>query len=399
MQDKRRHTRYTLKVMEVEGKIMFASEVKIIDISIGGISLKANRRLNIGSEYLLKLNDKKKAISLKSTVVWSSLNESRKSPSGELIPIYTVGLKFNNISVEKITELLEFIEGHKKEEVSVTEGQRLNVRFHVNDPGKAILNFPARYKVKTISLGGMLIECVRDFEVDSRIPMELSLHDDKPIKFVGRVASCKVIDSGGQKQYDIGIEFLDLTDKDREVLTTFVEYCNIMETGNEADTTANKTVATLIDPKLRKEYDTRPVPGVRPEMETAKVVVRYADGKLIKGYTHDFLPTRPSFHVRPIEFEPTDKGVEVSVKELKAVFFVKDFTGNRAYYERKEFTAGQQLSGRKVEVTFADGEVIVGSVLGYDPRRLGFFVTPADPQSNNLRVFVISTAVSKFRYL
>jgi hypothetical protein len=78
---------------------------------------------------------------------------------------------------------------------------------------------------------------------------------------------------------------------------------------------------------------------------------------------------------------------------------VKDFTGNRAYYERKEFTAGQQLSGRKVEVTFADGEVIVGSVLGYDPRRLGFFVTPADPQSNNLRVFVISTAVSKFRYL
>jgi len=235
MQGKRRNKRYTLKIAEVEGKMMFASEVKIIDISIDGISVKANRQFNIGSEYLLKLDDKKKVISLKGTVVWSSLGESMKGPGGGLVPIYTVGMKFNNISVEKITELLEFIEGHRKEQVSVTEGQRLNIRFHMKERGNATLNFPAIYKVKTVSLGGMLIECIRDLEVDSRIPMELSVYDDKPIKFVSRVVSCKVIDSGGQKLYDIGIEFLDLTDEDREVLATFIEYCNIVETGNEAD--------------------------------------------------------------------------------------------------------------------------------------------------------------------
>lgn len=416
MQDKRRHKRYTLKVMEVEGKMLFASEVEIIDISIDGISVKANRRLNIGSEYLLKLDDKKKVISLKGTVIWSSLSESRKGPGGGLVPIYTVGMKFNNISVRQITELLEFIEGHKKEEVPMTGGQRLNIRFHMKDRANVILNFPAMYKVKSISFGGMLIECMRDLEVSSRIPMELSVHDDKPINFMGRVVTCKVIGNGGQKLYEIGVEFLDLTDEDREVLTTFIEYCNIAETGNETDTTAKKAIdedipgisqefidkaeySTLTDPKLRKEYYIRPVPRDGPAMERVKVVVNYADGRIIRGHANDFSPASPSFHVHPIELGLADKGIEVAMKELKALFFVKDFAGSRAYIDRKEFTKGQQLSGRKVEVTFADGEVLIGSVLGYDTRRLGFFVTPADSQSNNLRVFVVSAAVKNFRYL
>jgi hypothetical protein len=134
-------------------------------------------------------------------------------------------------------------------------------------------------------------------------------------------------------------------------------------------------------------------------MEPVKVIMRYADGRIIKGYTNDFFPNKPVFHARPIDSNPADKGVEVSIKELKAVFFVKDFTGNSEYNEEKSFPEGQHPTGRKVEVTFSDGEVLVGSTLGYDPSRPGFFVTPSDPQSNNLRVFVISAAVSNFRYI
>jgi hypothetical protein len=127
--------------------------------------------------------------------------------------------------------------------------------------------------------------------------------------------------------------------------------------------------------------------------------MRYADGRLIKGYTNDFFPNKPVFHVRSVDSSPTDKGVEVSIKELKAVFFVKDFTGNAAYNEEKSFPEGGRPSGRKVEVIFSDGELLVGSTLGYDPARPGFFVTPSDPQSNNMRVFVISGAVRNFRYI
>jgi len=134
-------------------------------------------------------------------------------------------------------------------------------------------------------------------------------------------------------------------------------------------------------------------------MEPVKVVIRYANGRLLKGYTNDFFPNKPSFHVNPVEIGNKDRGVEVLVNQLKAVFFVKDFDGDPSRYDRKNFAGGGQLSGRKAEVKFADGEVIVGSTLGYDPKRPGFFITPADSQSNNLRVFVVSLAVRAFRFL
>jgi Tfp pilus assembly protein PilZ len=233
MNDKRRYKRFTLNVQDINGKMLFATEVKVIDISVGGISIKANRRLNIGSEYSLMLEGKS-TISLRGSVVWSSLGEGRGKADGEVVPIYSAGLKFTNMSAAKITELLSFIESYKKEEVRVIGGTRLNVRFHINDPEKVILNFPSSYKVKTISLGGMLIECVRDLEIESRIPMELSIHAGKPVEFMGRVASCRVIDKDGQKQYGIGIEFIDLTEKDKAVLLSFLEQSAVMEDGNDA---------------------------------------------------------------------------------------------------------------------------------------------------------------------
>jgi len=222
MHDKRRYKRFKLNDREVNGKMVLATEVKVIDISISGISLKANRRLNIGSDYTFKLEGRK-TVSLRGTVVWCALTGTRKGTKGEMIPIYSAGMQFKDMAAERITELQYFIESHKIEEVHVTGGTRLNIRFHIKDPDNAILIYPDNYIVKTISLGGMLIECLRNFEIESRIPMEMFIHDDNPLKFVGRVASSQVIDKEGQKQYHMGIEFLDLTEKDRKVLSSFID--------------------------------------------------------------------------------------------------------------------------------------------------------------------------------
>jgi len=240
MQDKRRHKRFTLNVTEVNARMVLATEVNVVDISIGGILLKANRRLNIGSEYALELGAKNRFISLKGAVMWSSLSESRKGTGGEVVPIFRAGMKFRNMSTERITELLNFIEEHKKEEVHVTGGDRLNVRFHIDDAEKAILNFPAKYEVKVISLGGMLIECTQDFAIGSTIPMSLSLYGDRLVRVMGRVASCRVIYSDGRKKYAIGIEFLDLTDKDREILAAFTDRCTVIEENGKEKKDANR---------------------------------------------------------------------------------------------------------------------------------------------------------------
>jgi hypothetical protein len=43
---------------------------------------------------------------------------------------------------------------------------------------------------------------------------------------------------------------------------------------------------------------------------------------------------------------------------------------------------------------------MVGStLLTYDPKKQGNFIIPADPQSNNIRVFVISSAVKSVKQL
>ena len=134
-------------------------------------------------------------------------------------------------------------------------------------------------------------------------------------------------------------------------------------------------------------------------MEAAKIIARFGDGRMKKGYSQDFFPNRPVFHLSEDTGGTSGEPEVLKLDELKAVFFVKDFSGNPDYDERKRFEEGDKSSGRKIEVTFADGEVLQGSVLGYNPDQAGFFLFPVDPKSNNERIFVVNAAVENFRYL
>jgi hypothetical protein len=134
-------------------------------------------------------------------------------------------------------------------------------------------------------------------------------------------------------------------------------------------------------------------------MDPVKIVVRFADGRIKKGYCQDFFPNKPVFHLIRNHAGGSKEPEEIQVADLKAVFFLKTFAGHPDYKERKEFAEGDSPKGRKVEVTFADGEILQGSVLGYSPKEAGFFLFPADPKSNNMRAFVLNASVKNFRYL
>lgn len=134
-------------------------------------------------------------------------------------------------------------------------------------------------------------------------------------------------------------------------------------------------------------------------MDPIKIVVRYADGKIKKGYSQDFFPNKPVFHLTKNHEGNPQNPEEIRVADLKAVFFVRTFTGKPDYKERKEFAEGENPAGRKVEVIFADGEMMQGSVLGYSPKENGFFLFPVDTKGNNIKSFVVSGSVKEFRYL
>lgn len=141
------------------------------------------------------------------------------------------------------------------------------------------------------------------------------------------------------------------------------------------------------------------VPPSGTEASTAwqKIVVRYRDGRLLKGFTQDFHPSRGHFSLWPSIAASRNDRVIVPFSRLKAVFFVRDFNGNAAYVER-EAADSQVKGGRRVEVTFVDSEVVRGTTLSYSPDGVGFFVTPSDPRSNNQRIFVVAAALQRVRF-
>ena len=123
------------------------------------------------------------------------------------------------------------------------------------------------------------------------------------------------------------------------------------------------------------------------------MIARFKDGTLLKGYTDDFFPNKKHFHLQPLNGEI----VEIETELLKALFFVKDFEGNKDHKE--SYTDAVPGGGRKVQITFKDGEEVIGYSQGFSRERPGFFVTPADTQSNNERFFVVKSATEKVTFL
>jgi hypothetical protein len=129
------------------------------------------------------------------------------------------------------------------------------------------------------------------------------------------------------------------------------------------------------------------------------IVARYMDGRVVKGITNDFLPAKDRFHLLPIGGATGERGHEILVAELKALFFVKDLAGTPTHNESNRFDPVKPPVGRKIRVVFKDGEVVVGTTQGYQPGRQGFFLVPADEKSNNNRCFVVAAATREVTLL
>jgi c-di-GMP-binding flagellar brake protein YcgR len=76
--------------------------------------------------------------------------------------------------------------------------------------------------VKDISMGGIRIESDYCLDIGEKELMEIVFTEEKTVKFSGKVISCFQMGDKEPKQYDIGIEFLDISDQDKEVLKMFV---------------------------------------------------------------------------------------------------------------------------------------------------------------------------------
>jgi hypothetical protein len=119
---------------------------------------------------------------------------------------------------------------------------------------------------------------------------------------------------------------------------------------------------------------------------TNKVVVRFKDRSIVKGKTNNFFPNKASFHLELVNGER----IEIHVEELKALFFVKSFEGDKQH--QKNYGDKVPGGGRKIKVKFTDGETIIGYTTGYSADRPGFYMVPADLKGNNERIFIVASS-------
>jgi len=132
--------------------------------------------------------------------------------------------------------------------------------------------------------------------------------------------------------------------------------------------------------------------------ELNKVVVAFLNRPRQKGYVYNFSSLRDSFHLLPPDNPLQQQGTEVEFKEVKAVFFVRDFVGNHEH-KPNPLVVEPLKHGRKIKVTCADSEILVGTTEAYNPQKLGFFMFPADSECNNLRIFVVNKNAKGVRFL
>lgn len=125
-----------------------------------------------------------------------------------------------------------------------------------------------------------------------------------------------------------------------------------------------------------------------------RIVARYVDGRVSKGFSHDFVPTREWFHLADRE---TREAHVVQLADLKAIFFVKSFDSDgrlRARDDIERFGLGPKL-----KVRFSDGEELIGFSASYRPEQRTFTLYPGDPDCNHTRVVVISAAAESVERL
>lgn len=126
--------------------------------------------------------------------------------------------------------------------------------------------------------------------------------------------------------------------------------------------------------------------------------MRCLDGGLVKGYVGHLSPGDEA-----VTLEKESSGTRTfAMNELKAIFFVRTFEGERSHIERKTFATPVSL-GKRVFVKFKDGKCMTGYIEGGIPwekgfflepnKGSGFFLIPADGDSNNVKVFVVASSV------
>jgi len=277
------------------------------------------------------------------------------------------------------------------------EQKKDNRRNHQRVPGTSLdwvqvarVKYGPEVSIVDLSQGGVLVESNRPLKPGSKQALEIA-GPDKTIVVPFGVLRSKISSLGPKGAvYRAACAFNRLLDLPE--LMADPEFDAPSQAQVDLEVSRMFTTEPLLDTVIRESATT-----ATPELAEGwqKAVARSVDGSVRKGYNADFDVNRQTFTLAATP-SPEAATVSVTLAELKAVFFVRDFEGDPTYQERKTFFGRSQ--GKKIQVTFTDGETITGTTQAYRADGVGFYLSPADPRANNARIFVVSSAIRHVRF-
>lgn len=220
MAEKRTPRRYLVEGMGIYARTMFNTTVEVLELSLNGALIKGARGMLIGCKYNFRIEHADKVIPVDGIVVWEkTINE--RIAGEETAPVHTAGIEFVDVRTEKAEQLKGLI----ADKIHEIKDRRLSgVRVRVSPPEKAVLSFMETCEIKDIGLGGMKIEIDREPPVDMMFSLELLLTKAwSPVYCKGRIAFYQEVPGQLPLKYYAGVEFKDLSDKDRAMLDRFIE--------------------------------------------------------------------------------------------------------------------------------------------------------------------------------
>ena len=209
-----------------------------------------------------------------------------------------------------------------------------------------------------LSAGGAQIEATHGLRPGSSVVIEI-VGGTHNTMMPSRVVRCEVADIASAVRYRGALEF-------------------------------RRPLAALgVEPKPAARKPAGHVPGWH------RLVARFRDGRILKGYGRNFTPSRGHVQIEAVPDGPAVARIVVRLAHLKALFFVHEFDGLKS---DAGLVPNTQARGRPIVVTFFDGEVMIGTTLNYSAAGPGFFMSPVDAQTNNQRLFVVSSAVQRVEF-
>ena len=223
--ERRDQERFLLDSENITGTLIIHNRVKIHDISMNGACLIGDKRFEIGREYRLSFDCDDGKIPLRGTVNWAVLSQSRKTVDGDSVPIYKVGMQFTMLSDEAQNKLKHFITQYRKLRQIQKQDEPLVLPFddlEQDDSKDVFMDLPERFTVKKLDTKGIVVESRYEMEVNHQIPLEIHITKFRPLEVTGNVAYCLSKSMEGTNRYDVGIQFVTLSERDRNRIEKFV---------------------------------------------------------------------------------------------------------------------------------------------------------------------------------